>query len=168
MITIYVEDFNSEITQDAYDKIINSLDLNKLECPKCNHCGSKIHAYYDRAIKTSNGILRLVVLRVKCKGCNATHALLLSTIVPYQVVSVVDQIRIINNDDIKSLKSDKPDIYDVDVYRIKSNFVHHYKQRLISFKLTVDYSMISSCFEYFERQFMQIKRQSNILFLPTT
>ncbi|WP_423236818.1 DUF6431 domain-containing protein [Clostridium butyricum] len=53
------------------------------------------HAYYNRHIKTPNGIIMLKILRVKCKCCNRTHAIFPECIVPYSQVLLNDHISII-------------------------------------------------------------------------
>lgn len=164
MITIYVKDFNGEVDQKSYDSIINNLDLNRLQCPKCNHFGMKIHGYYDRPVKTINGLIRLVVLRVKCLSCNKTHAVLLSSLIPYQSIQLKDQLRIINNDDLNSLMILNPFIDESDISRVKYNFNHFFKQRLLSENIKLDKDLIINCFKYYKRQFLQIKCLSNILF----
>lgn len=164
MITINVEDFNMEITQESYDEIINNIDRNRLCCPKCNHFDMVIHGYYDRPVKTKDGIIRIVIVRVKCKSCDCTHALLLSSIVPYGSVTLKDQIRIVKNDELDSLLSDNPFISFDDVSRIKRNYKLHYLERLRSFSIKIDKDIVSNCFLAFKRQFLQISCRSNILY----
>ena len=54
------------------------------------------HAYYNRHIKTPNGIIELTILRVKCKCCNKTHAIFPTCIVPYSQVLLKDHLSILN------------------------------------------------------------------------
>lgn len=164
MITIYVEDFNGEVSQKSYDNIINNLDLHRLQCPNCNHFGVNVHGYYDRPVKTINGLIKLVVMRVKCLLCGKTHTILLSTLVPYQSIQLKDQIRIINNEDINSLMINNPLIDESNISRIKYNFNHFFKQRLLSENISLDSNIIINCFKYFKRGFLQIKCTPNILF----
>ena len=60
-----------------------------------------VHGYYTRKIKTINGNIELVILRVRCKDCGRTHAVLISFIVPYQSIEMSVQIEIITDKDIK-------------------------------------------------------------------
>jgi hypothetical protein len=53
------------------------------------------------------------------------------------------------------------------VYVIKQ-YLHHWKQKLFAFGLSINNCLIKNCFFVFKRQFMQIKRTLNILFLETT
>lgn len=164
MITIYVKDFNGDITQKSYDDIINNLDLNRLRCPNCNGFNMLIHGYYFRSVKTCVGKIALKVLRVICPYCHKTHALLLSTIIPYQSIQLKDQLRIIQDDDIDSLMIENNGINEIDIVRVKENYNNFYKELLISEGIKLDDNLIINCFKYFKRQFLQIKRRLNILF----
>lgn len=96
MITISV-DFCNPISQKIYDDVINSLQFHRLSCP-CGHSGClSIHGYYDRTVKSGESDLRLHVCRVICSVCRHTHALLLSSIVPYSQISLPDQVDIIEH-----------------------------------------------------------------------
>ncbi|MDO4501531.1 MAG: DUF6431 domain-containing protein [Erysipelotrichaceae bacterium] len=163
MITIYVDDFNGEIDQKSYDSIINNLSLNTLQCPICKHFGMKIHGYYDRPVKTVAGIIKIVILRVKCLHCGKTHAILLSTLVPYQSIQLKDQIKIIKDDNIKELLESNLYIDENDISRVKRNYNNRFKEMLASEKLTLEEDIIINFFKRFNRQFLQIKRGFNIL-----
>lgn len=85
MITIKTENYN-HISQDFYNKIIDSLDLTLISCT-CGHSGSLIrHGSYKRKIPLKDRIITLTVVRVYCKHCGHTHALLLSSFVPYSQI----------------------------------------------------------------------------------
>lgn len=82
MITIFVPDCN-QISQSFYDSVIFDLQLHQLTC-SCSHSAClSVHGYYWRSVKLPSGTLRLRVCRVKCSECGTTHALLLSSIVPF-------------------------------------------------------------------------------------
>lgn len=71
-----------------YTQFILTLNLFQLECNHCHRRGECIrHAYYSRgyilnASDMENGT-RIRILRVKCKHCGRTHAILPEEIVPY-------------------------------------------------------------------------------------
>ena len=95
----YVEYFDSEgnslISQDFYNKTIDSLDLNLISCV-CGHSGCLIrHGSYKRSIQLADRILSLFVVRVYCKICGHTHALLLSSMVPYSQIPLALHVRLI-------------------------------------------------------------------------
>ena len=162
MITIKCDLDN--INQEKYDEIINNLDFNRLICPKCNHSDLIIHGYYTRRLKTKIGTIYLRILRVICKTCGSTHALLLSCLVPYSSVDLKSHIRIINNDDINGLMEEISDIDESNIAYVLRMFNRYFKERLLSVSISIDSNLVFNCFKYFKRQFMQIKCTSNILF----
>lgn len=163
MITIYIENFNQEINQTIYDNEINKLNINKIQCPKCHQCHIVKHSYYSRKIKTKESILSLIVLRVQCKECKSTHAVLLSVIIPYSSIQFKDQLRIIKNKNLKDLMISNIYIDESDISRVKRNYKKYFKQMLIANKITLNKKLIINCFKYFNRNFNQIKSGYNIL-----
>ena len=94
MITVKTENYNL-ISQDFYNKTIDSLDLNLISCV-CGHSGCLIrHCSYKRSIQLADRILSLFVVRVYCKICGHTHALLLSSLVPYSQIPLALHVRLI-------------------------------------------------------------------------
>ncbi len=173
MITLFVEE-NNPLTQHFYNKIINNLQFHQLTCT-CGHSGClSVHGYYHRYIKASSGRLCFRICRVKCKCCGHTHAILLSSMVPYSQISLAEQVSIIYNHENSlsqdSVMNDNPSI-DENCYRyIIRQYLNHWKQKLLSehiFFCNI-HSLTLSCFSLFLRQFMQIKRTPNILFPNTT
>ena len=163
MITIKCDLCN--INQEKYDEIINNLDFNRLICPKCNHSDLIIHGYYTRRLKTKIGTIYLRIIRVICKACGSTHALLLSCLVPYSSIDLNSHIRIINNDDVDRLMTEISDIDESNVAYVLRMFNRYFKERLLSVCISVtDDDLVFNCFKFFKRQFMQIKCTSNILF----
>ena len=173
MITIKTENYNL-ISQDFYNKTIDSLDLNLISCI-CGHSGCLIrYGSYRRKIQLTDRILSLSVVRVYCKVCGHTHALFLSSMVPYSQIPLVLHVRLIqayeHDTGFQNILAEQ---YLVDENNLKSiirNYRLHWKQRLLSMMLhLLDLSsLISACFSFFSRQFMQIKSVSNKLFiLPT-
>ncbi|MBN4056588.1 hypothetical protein JYT98_00765 [bacterium AH-315-K05] len=51
-------------------------------------------------------------------------------------------------------------------YIIK-RFKEYWRERLRTYRITLDNKLTLWCFKYFNRQFMQIKSTSNILFYTT-
>lgn len=157
MIIIHNDRVN-DISQDTYDKMLEHIDLLLLTCPSCRHVGTVVHAYYDRKVKTGDGF-RLLVLRIKCRFCNKTHAVLPDTIIPYSSVSLEDVVNIILSESAKSsddILRDNINLDLSDVYRIKRNFRRYWKERLKTFDILIDKSISRSCITRFSRQFMQI------------
>ena len=172
MITLYVEE-NNPITPDFYNSVLNNLQFHQLKCP-CGQSGClSVHGYYNRYVKTEDGKVMFRICRVKCNQCGRTHALLLSSMVPYSQISFQDHLQIITaheKETPSSITLSSALSFDESNFRyIIRMYLKHWKQRLISERISVDSeSLISSCFQYFKRQFMQIKCTPNILFLNTT
>lgn len=173
MITLSV-DICNPLSQDFYDKTIYNLQFHQLVC-SCGHSGClTIHGYYDRSIKNGDSFLRLHICRVICSECGRTHALLLSSIVPYSHISTLEQMDIIRHSesdgDFSVLMDNTPSIDESNVRSVIRRFRLHWKQRLLSEGLVLmpDSSFIRCCFSTFRRQFMQVKSTPNILFLTPT
>ena len=173
MITIYLP-IHTSITQKSYDKTLEGLPLHQLTC-SCGHSGTFIkHGYYVRRIKEEDSSLSLKLCRVKCKHCGRTHAILLSTMVPYSQTPLADQLSILwieqHTRDYTSLMDRMPSIDENHIHHILRQYHLHWEERLRSEQLLPEPTLefIQSCFAHFRRQFMQIKRTPNILFVPPT
>lgn len=173
MITVQTKNYNL-ISQDFYNNTINSLDLNLIPCT-CGHSGCLIrYGSYKRNIQLADKILTLSVVRVYCKSCGHTHALLLSSMVPYSQIPLSIHIRLIDAHERKlpllSVLTDQCCIDENNWKSILRNYRLHWKQRLLSigcFPADIS-SLVPKCFSCFSRQFMQIKTTRNKLFiLPT-
>lgn len=174
MITVFNHTFNT-VSQNYYDKTINSLDFHRLTC-SCGHsaCLNK-HAYYYRSVKTPLGKIRLRICRVKCSACGATHALLLAEMVPYSQIPLISQIYITRESlagspDYSAVMADNPEIDESNIASVLRQFRCFWKERLLShdISLTDCNNLIRQSFSFFRRQFMQIKCTPNILFLTPT
>jgi len=173
MITLFVEE-NNPITSNFYNKTINNLQFHLLTCP-CGHsrCLS-VHGYYRRSVKTPAGKLTFRICRVKCQCCGHTHAILLSSMVPYSHVSLNDHISIISNYESgksqNSVMNLNPSIDESNYRYIIRCYKRYWREKLLSeyISLTPVLNLINSCFVHFSYQFMQIKNTPNILFLNTT
>lgn len=167
MITISLIKINP-ITQENYNKMIKDLPFHRLSCT-CGQKGSLIkHAYYKRSIKCTGELIPLIILRVKCKSCMRTHAIVPDLFVPYSRILLEDQIEIIkaylHNKSHNPIMIKNYLIDEGNVRYIIKNLKKHWKERLSTFSISLDDKLIKLCFQHFKRQFMQIKRTSNILF----
>ena len=157
MITLKVDNLNREISQKLYDEIIESVDIHLLECT-CKRHNMVVHGYYSRNIKTHNGNIELVIMRVRCKDCGKTHAVLISFIVPYQSIEMSVQIKIIANSDIEKIMYCNPSIDELDISRVKERFRLRYKSFMKSLNLTFEDDLVFLSFKYFKSNFMQIHK----------
>ena len=173
MITILVQDCNL-ISQSFYDSVINRIQFHQLTCT-CGHSACmSIHAYYCRNIKLPDGTLRLRICRVRCSECGKTHALLLSSIVPYSQIRACDQQQICiafeQQLSTASVCDLNPEIDENNVKSVLRNYRRHWREMLISLRISLSplIELIGSCFANCSAQFMQIHRGHNRLFSCTT
>ena len=97
MITLKTEK-NKRISQEEYDEEIKKLPIHQLRCPFCGHAGTMIkYGRYTRWVKVAGEMVQLRIQRVRCKECGATHAVVLTYIVPYQWERLEEQIEILQH-----------------------------------------------------------------------
>lgn len=171
MITILFKDCNG-FSQDFYDNTVSQLQLHMLKCP-CGKSGCLIrYGHYRRKIKFMSSLLSLAVQRVWCKECCCTHALIPSTLVPYSQIPLRDQQELLG-----CLENHRPAddamlrnllIDENNAKYILRQFRRHWKQRLLSAHLSLSDPLPIPCLSLYSRQFMQIHRTRNILFVPPT
>lgn len=150
------------------------LQLHQLTC-SCSHSAClSVHGYYRRTVKLSSGAIRLRVCRVKCSECGATHALLLSSMVPYSQIPLSDQQRICKDyeedRDLCMVCEGNPSIDENNVKSILRNYRLCWREKLRSLKIPLFplADLILSCFSDYSSQFLQIHRRVNKLFSYTT
>ena len=173
MITIFLEDCNS-ISQSDYDSIISRIQFHQLSCT-CGHSAClSIHGYYQRSVKLPNGTIRLRICRVKCSECNKTHALLLSSLVPYSQIRLCDQQEIClaleNNTSPLSVCESNIEVDENNVKSVIRNYKRRWREMLRSLRISLVpvTNLIRACFSNYSVQFMQIHRGGNLFFSPTT
>lgn len=173
MITIKTENYNL-ISQDFYNKTIDSLDLNLIMCT-CGHSGCLIrYGSYKRNVQLKDELITLTIVRVYCTACGHTHALLLSSLVPYSQIPLNVQISAIHAYEsghaLSHILATQCFIDENNLKAVIRAYRLHWKERLCSAGLAVSEgnSLINGCFSHFSRQFMQIKTTINKLFLLPT
>lgn len=171
MITLNVIE-NNPLTPKFYNYIISNLQFHRLTC-SCNHSAClSVHGYYHRFIKTPTGKLKFRICRVKCSLCGKTHAILLSSFVPYSQISLSEQVAIISSfesdSSFESVMVNNPSIDESNCRYVLKQFFSHWKERLLAYGISFRFSDLLHCFSFYKRQFMQIKSTPNILFLNTT
>ena len=147
MITVITKECN-EISQELYDAAMDSIRNCQLKC-SCGRGGCLVgRGGYTRHVKTAMGKIPLAVRRVQCSLCNATHAFLPSSIVPYSQIPLSDHAAIASSyENAKNgmeAMDTNPELSPSQVFYILSLYIR------------------------FWRQFMQIKNTRNILFVPPT
>lgn len=167
MITISETKIKS-FSQSSYDEMIEDLPFHKLLCT-CGRKGDLIkHGRYTRYMKVSLRSEPLKILRVLCKSCGKTHAILPKWLVPYSTVLLKHQLDIISaylaGTSTKPIMAEHPVIDESEIGHIKKRFRKHWMQRLASYDIPIDSNIIFACFHIFGRQIMQIKCTPNLLF----
>lgn len=175
MITIQLTK-NKNVSQNStisftpadYESIIAKVSFHKLACT-CGRKGNLVkHSFYKRSFKLITTIEEIRVLRVKCKSCGKTHALLPEWIVPYSQILLDDHVNIIKahikGNALTSLMEAKPVIDESNIQYLIKQFKMYWKERLIAYRVLLNKDLTKRCFQAFNRQFMQIKRTVNILF----
>ena len=168
MITIKINEFNS-ITREKYSEATAKLDLVLLKC-SCGHTGClERHGYYKRKLKTPWGIIELRILRVRCKECGKTHAILPELVVPYSQIPADIQQRMLlyalGSPQLTKIMEENNEITESNVLAVRSRFRKHWKERLLSMGRDLGEEiadLIRYCFSRFHRQFMQIRRGVNL------
>ena len=173
MITIETENYNY-ISQDFYNNTINSIDLNQISCT-CGLSGClTFYGSYKRKIQLCDEVLILTVARVYCSACGHTHALLLSSIVPYSQIPVAVQTDAIiaaeEGASIGSLLEDQCCVDESNLRSVIRAYRLYWKERLLSENIPAApvHLLVQKCFSCFSRAFMQIKTTRNKLFMRPT
>ncbi len=157
----------NRLTQEIYNDYIFSLDFSTCSCDCPARGRFCIHGYYTRSIKSPVEKITLKILRIKCKSCERTHAVLHPSIVPYSQIVLVDTMQIIsntlNNESSYNVINQNPEITESDVRYTVKKFMKHWKERILSlsptfileFLKTNDFAKLVS--KAFNLAFMQVK-----------
>ena len=178
MITI-LTDPSAPISQLDYNNVIIHLNIYNLQC-SCGNSGClSVHGYYHRSFRTSGGKLLLRICRVRCKVCRVTHALLLSSMVPYSQIQVKNQRDILSEylsrRSYSSILQSNLYLTESDIRHVIRSFVNYRNMTLkkvfvalleLLISDTSLYSLIQLCFNHIQRQFMQMKKGINVLYVP--
>jgi len=170
MITITTQK-SKFFSQISYNKMINDLPFHNLTCT-CSQKGSLIkHGYYTRFVKIYGELCKLKILRLICKCCNKTHAILPDWIVPYSRILLKDFVSILlayqQRITFEPIMIENLLIDENNIRYIIKQFKKYWKERLAVFKIHLHNHLSLKCFKHYNRQFMQIKSTSNILFSCT-
>ena len=173
MITLLTGNFN-RISQEIYDSSLSRLQIYRLTCPSCGLSGGfTVHGYYNRYSRTEDGLVKLRIMRIKCR-CGKTHAVLLASMVPWSQISLADTVLILESGEKAGnhilLQLRIPDISISMIRDIRARFHRSFEQRLLSEKIPLSPpdGLVRSCFRSFSRQFMQTRQGLNILYEAPT
>jgi len=133
-----------------------------------------IHAYYERQVHSSNASQTLRIQRLRCSECGRTHAVLLSSIVPYQQLPVEDQRLIVRafeeHSDPVAACTPQGAIDENNVKAVILRYRRHWRERLRAERIPLAPAadLIMRCFACYASQFLQVRRSVNVLFQDTT
>jgi hypothetical protein len=182
MILNFAVNFN-----DYNEKILNFYGIWDFRCPCCNAFRSfSRHALYSRhiCILMDNQIIekKLNILRLKCKSCDTTHAVLPSDVIPYMFYSLSCVLMylseyFIENQSVLCIFEKFKISYQL-IYQFIKRFINHFKPCInflrIFLSLEIDFdsshksilSFINTNFILSDFQF-QYLNFSNSVFLMT-
>ncbi len=157
------------ITQEIYGEVTANLPLYRMHC-SCGHAGCLVrHGYYSRRLKTRQGTIVLRILRVKCRECCRTHAILPEIVVPYSQIPVdLQQFMLLyplGSHELESLMEANSDISESNILAVRSRYRRNWKERLLTMGISLETGiadLIQRSFSVFHRQFMQIRRGINL------
>ncbi len=173
MITIETQTYDT-ISQHLYDSIIASLDLSCLSC-SCGHTGSFIwYGSYNRKVILSDRVVLLRISRVLCRNCGCTHAVLLSSIVPYSQIPLKIHVAVAccceNRNTLSSILCGQVLLDENNIASLLRSFRICWEKRFYRcsiHSMSISH-LIRHCFQAFSQQFMQMKSTKNVFFrLPT-
>ncbi len=150
MITLKTNNFNVKIKE--YLNLIKNINLFNLKC-SCGKCNLVKHGYYNRYIKYNDNKDILSVLRVKCKSCGKTHAVLPSFVIPYIQTPMLEVLEIVQTDGISSV--------DKEAYILKNKYKMIWERKLKSLNIDIFdplEKIIELCSRTFKNCFMQIHK----------
>lgn len=153
--------------------MIRLIQLHMVKCT-CGKSGCLIfYGHYKRNVKFMSELIPLSIQRVRCRECGHTHALIPSNLVPYSQIPLTDHREIIcccsRNRPVDHILHRNYLIDESSVKYIFRQFRRHWEQRLRSIRVEPeDDNLVTQCFSFYSRQFMQIHRTRNILFHPPT
>lgn len=111
----------------------------------------------------------LRILRVKCKECGRTHAILPEVVVPYsQIPADLQQYMLLyplGSPELEELMQSNCDITESNILAVRSRYRRNWKERLLTMGMRVQtdiVDLIKGSFSVFHRQFMQIRGGINL------
>lgn len=148
----------NDLSQVYYDQVVLGLDRSLIQCPDCKQLGFYVNSYYEHSFKLAGSPDKTVILimQVICKTCGKTHAVLLSSMIPWSQISLQDTLIILKLEPSSPGTENNPLISHEDRVRLRRAFRLFWKERLKAFNISIDDSLSNTCIFHHHRQFMQI------------
>lgn len=151
MITFKMKNFNIDINN--YLEFTANLEVKTITCPNCGTLDMERHGYYKRYINIFGTKYYIRILRVRCKTCGRTQAVLPDYILPYLHEPIKEMIDIITSTTTKD--------NDDNINKTKNKIKKKWKPMLFSLGLTFKdelYKLVLLCSKAFKMCIMQIHR----------
>lgn len=128
------KNYNIKKFISSYEVEYLRLDCVSIKCPNCNSYKMVKHGYYVRYLIIDEHTEKhsIKILRVKCKHCGKTHAILPFLVIPYIQTTLIRAIIII--DTFENNKKENYSYLSCE-YRIISIFKRIWKNKLKSYSL---------------------------------
>lgn len=88
-----------KLNQKIYYKIISSIDFNSIPCDSCSHSNWVYHSSYLRFIDFLDHRFKIKIVRVICRHCGKSHAILVEQMIPFSSLSHSDIINVLSHYD---------------------------------------------------------------------
>ncbi len=156
--------------QAYYNELVSNINRFSLSCAGDCQGNFIIHGYYNRRVKLPFGFFNLRIMRLRCKDCGRTHAILLSCLVPYSSIPLAVQVEISihknNQKLLKAILDRNPYMSECEIYNVVSRYINVWQQRLMSLRIESNdiNQLVESCFSNYLMQFMQCRNTINILY----
>lgn len=85
-----------KLNQKNYYKIISSIDFDSIPCDSCSLSDWAYHSSYSRFIDFLNRSFKIKIVRVICRHCGKTHAILIEGMIPFSSLSHSDIINVLS------------------------------------------------------------------------
>ncbi len=150
MLTFKMENFNTKINN--YNDFIANLEVKTIKCPNCNSSDMERHGYYKRYINISGKKYYIRILRVRCKICGHTHAVLPDFVIPYLHEPITNMIELILSNSV-----DTDDNLYKTIHKIKKKWLPMLNSIMLTFKHSIS-ELVKRCSQAFRMCVMQIHR----------
>lgn len=160
LYTLMIIDFEHSFKN--YHEILDFYGIWEYHCPKCGATHSfHRHAVYSRnlIVWESDGLVekQMKILRLQCKSCSSTHAVLTPDIIPFFIYSLEAFLALITmclDTEISVLKTEKETGTSYQLLYQFLRIFHSYRKRLLLFFRRE--SLWSSATHPFVREFLQL------------
>lgn len=151
MLTFKHNEFNSNI--EKYRIFIANIEVKTIKCPNCNALDMERHGYYKRYVNIRGKKHYIRILRVRCKVCGQTHAVLPNFVIPYLHEPIIDMYNMISSSNTSNIEEN---LYKT-ILKIKKKWSPMLHSLMLTFKHSLK-ELVHYCYKAFNMCIMQIHR----------